>query len=512
MIILFCLLLFSAAFANDTLQVPSGDSVPDTPAANKVVEDSLYIDFNQALEVVIRNNADVQEAKYKWISQYEYARGSYGEFEPHLTAKAFKEKGDSPSALFTETKDEYRIGIQGKLPTGSEYNVGFNQASYQHSEYTSELYFGGELRQHLLKDGPLFLASVIDVRSANLQQELAYQKYRETLSEILENFCDTYWNYYYSLQTLHFAEKSANVAKEIVDDAQKRFQLGLLSNLDYQKAVAEYSDRESYRLDALDKLRNARLSLLLMLSSQEYVRDTRPIAIAPNTKLDSTALLDSLAFLDSISLMHPTYLAQNAELKIRNLDLDKNKSKFLPSIDLIGNYGIRSRNKNADVALNNFKDKTRRQSVLAGGIEIDIPLFANISERHQMAANKASIRSAKSRLSLIQGQLYEEYRILQQRATELRNQWTLSEIAVTYHEKELKEEFQKMELGKSNYHQIFDMEDELRQAEQRHLECIKALRVIDVRLIRSTGKLLLQNGLESRKNDKLILREDLLSD
>ena len=69
-----------------------------------------------------------------------------------------------------------------------------------------------------------------------------------------------------------------------------------------------------------------------------------------------------------------------------------------------------------------------------------------------------------------------------------------------------------MELGKSNYHLIFDMEDDLREAQQRHLECMRQLRIIDVRLIRATGKLLSQNGLESWKDGKIILRKDLLSD
>ncbi len=88
----------------------------------------------------------------------------------------------------------------------------------------------------------------------------------------------------------------------------------------------------------------------------------------------------------------------------------------------------------------------------------------------------------------------------------------LSKTAVAYHENELQEEFKKMELGKSNYHLIFDMEDDLRQAQQRHLECMKQLRIIDIRLVRATGKLLLQNGLESWEDGKIILRKDLLCD
>lgn len=243
--------------------------------------DSLVLDFDTALKTVIENNADVQEAKYNWIAQAETARGYYGDFEPHLVGRMNKERGDRPSALFTETRDEYKIGIQGKLPTATEYNVGFNQATYTHSDYTSELYFGAELRQHILKEGLLYFSPTSRLREAYLQQEVAYHKYRGALNDVLDKFYDAYWNYYYAEQTLLFATKSAQVAKQIADDAGKRQQLGILSVLDLQKAIAEYSDRESARLSALDQLRNARLNLLLTLSSSEYVQDQRPLAIRP---------------------------------------------------------------------------------------------------------------------------------------------------------------------------------------------------------------------------------------
>lgn len=496
----------SAVQAKDASQADSAAQVNTAPAA----EDSLVLDFEKALKAVIESNTDVQEAKYEWLSYSEMAKGYYGEFEPHLVGRVNKERADKPGALFTETKDEYKIGIQGKLPTGTEYNVGFNQANYTHSDYTSELYFGGELRQHLLKDGLLYFTPTNSIRQARLQQEIAYQKYRNALNEILEKFHDSYWNYYYALQTLMFATQSAQVAKQITEDAGKRLQLGMLSSLDYQKTIAEYSDRESARLAALDQMRGARLTLLLMLSVSDIVRDPRPIAIRPESEVDTTNVADSLLERDSVCAMHPAYLQQKAELDLREEELHKHKTSFLPTVDLVGSYGIRTRDKDARKAVREFKRPEDRQTVLAGGIEIDVPLFANIHERHQISAEKANVRAARTRLALIQNRLYEEYRILQDRAREIREQWKYSRTAVNYHETELQEEFKKMELGKSNYHQIFEMEEDLRIAQQRHLENMRDLRVIDVRLSRAKGKLLLQNGLENWKQGTLTLREELL--
>lgn len=477
-----------------------------------LAEDSLFIDFDKAIESVVKNNADIQEAKFTWRSNAEIASGAYGDFEPHLVGRLNKERGESPSALFTETKDEYKLGVQGKLPTGTEYNAGFNQATYTHSDYTSELYLGAELRQHLLKDGLLFFAPTKSIREARLQKELAYQKYRETLSDILEKFCNAYWNYHFAQQSLQFATESARVAKEIAEDAQKRVSLGLVSMLDYQKTVAEFSDRENARIEALDQLRNARLELLLMIAAPEMLHDMRPVSISPDMTLDTNITLDSISFIDSISLMHPSYLAQSTELTLHEEELDARKTSALPTVDLIGSYGVRSRNENAKLAVSNFKEPGKRQTVISGGIEIDIPLFANIYERHQIASERANVHSARIRLNLVQTRLFEEYRILQTRSREIRHQWQYGEVAVAYHQKELEEEFKKLALGKSNYHQIFEMEEDLREARQRHLENMRMLRIIDVRLARARGKLLMQTGLEKWDQGKLSLREDLLHD
>lgn len=474
--------------------------------------DSLFLDFETALQTVLANNADVNEAKFAWLSESEAASSALGKFEPRLVGRAFKETAERPGALFTETKEEYKIGVQGALPTGTEYNVGFNQAAYTHSDYTSELYFGGELRQHLLKDGPLFLSPMNELEQGRLRKEIAYQKFRDALNEILEKFCDAYWNYYYADRFLASATESAKVARDILEDAGKRLQLGLLSAMDYSKAEAEYSDRESARLDALDKLRSARLALLLVLSSGEYMHDTRPIAMAPGMEPEPAAEQDSVTFLDSMSLMHPAYLSQGAELMLRESELSARKADWLPTVDLVGNYGIRSRNKNAREAVRNFKTEEKRQTVLAGGIEINVPLFGGVAERHRISAQKYSVRAARSRLTLLQAQIFEEYRILQNRAKEIREQWRYGQIAVEYHKKELEEEFKKLALGKSNYREIFEMEEDLREAERRQLENMRALRIIDVRLQRATGKLLLQNGLESWTGGKLVLREDLTAE
>ncbi|MBQ9224956.1 MAG: TolC family protein [Fibrobacter sp.] len=212
------------------------------------------------------------------------------------------------------------------------------------------------------------------------------------------------------------------------------------------------------------------------------------------------------------TLLLNSCIVQLAELDLREEGLKQHRTRALPTLDLVGNFGIRSRNSDARRAVRDFKHAENRQTVLSGGIEIDIPLFANMGERHQAAAEKINVRAARVRLALIQDKLAEELRNLQKRATEIREQTRLSQIAVTYHETELQEEFKKMELGKSNYHVIFDMEEDLRKAEQRHLENIRDMHLVDVKLLLAKGALLRENGLETWNQGTPTLRKELLNE
>ena len=83
-----------------------------------ISNDSLFIDFSDAIDIIIANNIDIQEAKYNWIAQSEAATGSYGEFEPHLTARAFSEKATPPTRYSPKPATNTRLAFKVKFRLG----------------------------------------------------------------------------------------------------------------------------------------------------------------------------------------------------------------------------------------------------------------------------------------------------------------------------------------------------------------------------------------------------------
>ena len=485
-------------------------SVPPLDTMAKSASDSLVLNLEDAMTLLVRYNPDIQEAKYEWISRSEMATAAYGDFEPRLVGRLNKEEGERPGARFAETKDEYKLGVEGKLPTGTEYNVGFNQVTYQHSDYTSEIYFGAELKQPILR-GFWYWAPLNNVQQAHQEEMSAFHQYRKILTEIIEKVSTAYWDYYYALQVLHFETESVNVAKSIFVDGQKRLQQGKLSAIDLRKAIAELSVRQSRQLEALGAARDARSKLLLLLSAPELLKNEKILTVNPSLAIDSIWRPDSVALIDTLQKIHPEYLQQKAELERRQRIVDYHKSEILPVFNLVGAYGIRSRDDNADAAVARFRSESRRDRVLSGGFEIEVPLFANLKERHLASAEEANVRSAEVHLGLIVNKLIEDNMILRQRAVEIIEQTSYEHTAVEYHEQELVEEMKKLNMGKSNYHVIFDMEEDLREAQKKEIEVVRLTHIIQIQLEKALGTLLLRNKLELWKDNEIYLRDDLVA-
>lgn len=470
--------------------------------------DSVLLTLENALSLLIQNNPDVQEAKYTWLAKSELAYLGYGDFEPKLIGRLLKERANKPSALFTETKEEYKLALKGSLPTGTQYDIGFNQTNFQHSDYTSELYFGGEIKQPLLK-GFLYFAPINEIKQASAEKQIFFHQFRRTLSEMIEKLEISYWDFCNALQTLSFEKESFEIAKQITEDAFKRFEEGKMSALDQQKAQAEVAIRHSRYLDALGNSKQKQSDLLLLLSSKELFEEKKPFTVHPITDASNTKKMDSSSICDSLKIIHPDYLIQKYELEKKMLNRDFHKSERLPSLNLIGSYGIRSRDDNARAAIKKFKTQKERQNVLSGGIEIEVPLFSGYREKHLIRAENHNIKATQVRLDLITYNLTDAFLTLQERIFNLSKQIQLQKIAVDFHKQELQEELKKLGAGKSTLHLIFEKEEDLRDAEKKELEIIRLFHINEIQLKKAQGTLLIKNGLEVLKNETLYLREDL---
>jgi len=480
------------------------DSLPSTPTP---IVDQFLLTIDDALGRLLLHNPDIAEARYLWFSKQHTAYASWGDFEPKLVGRYNKQRSAPNGSVAAEFKNEYKLGVQGSLITGTQYDVGFNQTSYEHSLEKSTLYFGATVKQPLMR-GVWFGAQWANQVLAKLDEKKSLQEYRTQLAEIIGKLFTAYWDYYYACQVLFYEKQSVNVAQSIFDDGIKRVEQGKLSRLDLTKAQAELAIRLSRKMDAESMVRDAQNQLSLLLADPTLLSNPN-LNVELQWDENVSGVSESKLPSESIFQLNPAYLGQFSEVERLKIIKKAHIDQALPSVNLVGSYGISATNRSADMAIQTFEDPGLRDKVVSGGIEIEVPLIGNYKERHNVQAAEQNIRAAQLRLDLIGNQLKQDSEILQQRSTELRKQSRYERTSVAYHESELSSEIQKLDAGKSNYHAIFEIEEKLREAQKKELEVVRAFELNDVKLKTSLGRLLIDYGLEKYEQGQILLRRDL---
>jgi len=476
---------------------PAADSAHGPAAARPV-------SLEAATRILIRTNPDIQQAKARWQASICVRKAGWGDFEPRLAGKANHQQITLPGP-WSELKDEYKLGIQGLLPTSTQYDLGFRHTGTRHSTTLSDAFFGLTLRQPILR-GLWYDGALSNLRIATDEERKLYHQLRSGLSQTLGKLHSSYWDCFYASQLLRFEDQSVRIAQDLQRDGVQRIASGKISPLELEKLSSELALRLSRQHEVRKMLEESRNQFALLLSSSDSVwpRDFE-LALPSGLDIDSLATIPLRS--DSIELLHPDLLAQKYELARAEKTLNAHKNLRLPQVDLLGSCGYSATAKTGDVALRQFQDAP--QTLLSGGIEIEIPLLGNIKERQLVHSEEQNVRAARNRLQQYTIQLRKQSGLLREQVARYRDQARQERIAVQFHRNELQSEYVKLKAGKSNYHPIYEIEEKLREAQRRLLDVLRSCEMARVELDRTNGVFLSLQGLETYQDNESRLLDEL---
>ncbi|MEN9353430.1 MAG: hypothetical protein RL318_755 [Fibrobacterota bacterium] len=484
---------------------PSPSRPAMEPVAPAVKTQPLTLDA--ATRIVIRTNPDIQQARARWLGSISVRKSAWGDFEPRLTGKYNHQKTTLPGP-WNELKDEYKLGVQGLLPTTTQYDLGFRHTGTLHSATLSDAFFGLTLRQPVLR-GVWYDGAMSNLRIASDEERKLYHQLRSGLSQTLGKLHSSYWDCFYASRLLEFEDQSVRIAQDLLRDGSQRIASGKISSLDLEKLSSELALRLSRRHEARKMLEESRNQFALLLSGSDSVWP-HDFEIALPAGLEFDSLSSSRPRTDSIELLHPDVLAQRFDLARAEKSMNAHKNLRLPQVDLIGSYGYSSTAKTGHVAMRQFQDAPQTQ--MSAGVEIEFPLLGNIKERQLVHSEEQNVRASKSRLQQYLIQLRKQADLLQEQVTRYVDQVRQERIAVKFHQNELESEYVKLKAGKSNIHPVYEIEEKLRDAQRRLLDVLRSCELARMELDRTHGHFLRQQGIESFQDGESLLLEELLLD
>jgi len=294
--------------------------------------------LNVAVEILNPEIADtrVWQASEKFIPALNF---SYNKRETNTASYSFIDAADQVRTFY----NEYNLSLYQAIPTGGAFNLSLN--SYQNDTnrrfQTINPRFGSTLTfsfsQPLLKNFG-FRISRREIIVAKYNRDIAENQFHSILLGTIFSVEQAYWNLVYSIEDLKVKKQSLKLAQDLLEDNQKRLDVGSIAPIDIYTAQAEVATREADILQAEALVKNSEdlLTTVINLPDSEgagieaVVPTDRPVYEKREISLEEAL----------VTAMHnrPDLKALMIDIKSRELDVSYAKNQLLPELNLVASY------------------------------------------------------------------------------------------------------------------------------------------------------------------------------
>lgn len=404
---------------------PAANAV-QVPGAKPVVGPGrgLELTLEGALSIALENNLGLQiEALQSDIARYN-ARGSWGAFDWDFTARAGVVDSEIESedpvtggSGFVVERDAQTFGLDFTKPltTGGNFNAHFDSANTKTNSgfsladtsttdvlamtYTQPLWRGA-WREY----------ATSQQREAELEERRQGAHEREISQRLLLDVSNAYWDLVSAREQLEVAESGLVLARQQVDQNQRRLDAGVGTEVELLQADTEVATREEQRLLAEVRTRQTADALMRLLfpGTDAALWETTLVPRTPLPEIVTTAGLP--AWTDAFAVA----LAERVELVQQRLVIDaaevrhgRSRSEKHPGLDL--DLSASSRGFDGDSSEAFEKSLAYDFPTYSASLVFNVP-FSNRRARYAEKAAWAALRQARLAYDELESRIVGEVR------------------------------------------------------------------------------------------------------
>jgi outer membrane protein len=228
----------------------------------------------------------------------------------------------------------------------------------------------------------------INVAEANSSAELA--RLKSTRQALILRVAETYFRILAAEDNVEFAYAERTAIGRQLEQAQKRFEVGLIAITDVHEAQARFDNAEAQAILAENILENAFQSLVV-ITADSSINKLAPLG--EDLKLSFPDPIEVTSWVALALSNNLELIAAQQNLNAARYERDKNSRSGYPTLDLTASY-----------ADNDFDgDEIRgdyQQEDLTLGIELQVPLYTGGRIGSEQAQAQSNYRSAQNTLLL----------------------------------------------------------------------------------------------------------------
>ena len=367
--------------------------------------------LDDAIQLALRRNRDLKVASYYPAIARANLLVARGQFDPSLVAsRNFSETqfntSIGPIPVNDQTKvDYYSAGIQGFLPTGTQYSI------YGSTQEIRDVYngitknyqtFGGfQVTQPLLK-GFGFASNLVNVRIAKANRSINELTYRQSAIDTVWNTVVAYSNLQLAHDQLDAIERERALAVQELDENEKRYKVGQASQSDVLTSRSYAAYFEDPVLQAQRGVRDAQNVLRSFIGEETFFEDEPLFTLAPMEVPE--VRIDRKADLERALAMRPDYEQQRLAIVKTRASEAYAVNSLLPEVNFVGGYGYNGSAETFSASRQMVQDHMNPS--VAAGLTVSVPLTFSVgrgnlrSARLQREQAEAALKDLQANIAL----------------------------------------------------------------------------------------------------------------
>jgi outer membrane protein TolC len=227
-------------------------------------------------------------------------------------------------------------------------------------------------------------------------QEIGELNYKDTLQTVASQTLTAYYDLVSARQQLAGVDTAIVLSEERVRIAEKQFQVGTVSKVDYLQAQVDLNEQRSALLAQEDLITQKKIALNGLLARPPETEFTTTDSIPVNDALPQRAW-------DEVQDHNLEMIAALKNVEVAQYERKETFSQLLPTLGLSAGYGLSNATNSAGSTL---LDKTYGWS---GGLALSIPLFNGFNSIHALSIADLNIRNSQIALDNARLQLRQTY-------------------------------------------------------------------------------------------------------
>jgi len=486
----------------------------------------LYLD--DLLQAVMRRNQKLSSQHRNVTISRQQLNAERSIFEPDFVVSANRESNEvqntieekytrQAETLFEETNNHYEAGVEGLLPLGGTYRLGYQLDDLSNSlrdlgpdglplkAYQDEYrtFFGVTLSQPLLKNGGIG-TTLAKIHMAEADRGMSFQDYRKFRLRLAAEAGEAYWRVYGAREKLALRLHSLDIAKRFLELSRHRLQAGKIDRSDFLDAKAGVQLRRALTLAARHELESAVRNLLKLLSlpADGPLPEVVPKEALPEkvgfVASDREAVQQMATFLELAFENHPEYLKARKKAEREQVRVAYTKNQRLPQIDLTGSYGFNGLEDTAGSSWDSAVYDHHESWMI--GLELRIPFGGGGDSRSKLREAKERKTQALEQIKAAEVRIEHDIGTALDFIRRAARQAELYTEAAAARAKLLEVEQARYTAGKSDSWMLLNREVDRLKAQEARLDARLAHEVGRIRLQAVTGVLLQHYGLEDTED------------